>query len=239
MSTLIRMNASTRRALPILTAVATATLLVPAGAGAAKQAYAPGKKAQTLNGGAGGWTASDSQEGPLGETVCVVSGVLICPTATSAYVPDGGTSGAAGDGYASTDFSVILGVAGSATSVWESKRFVYRGVNGRNPKRLKVKARLQSELTDLLALPSASASYSAEVVPAGGGSLVPAGAGAIPASADWEKLKAKVRRKDVDRGDRYSIRITSTYETGIVGVAEEGTVGWDNLKLVAQRKGRR
>jgi hypothetical protein len=40
-------------------------------------------------------------------------------------------------------------------------------------------------------------------------------------------------------GRRYSIRITSTYETGVAGVVEDGSVGYDNPRLVAKRGHRR
>src|SRR5215210_1395087 len=136
-----------------LAAVAVLALTGPATAGAAKQIYAPGAKAHTLNGGSGGWKASDTQAGPLGQTMCIVSGLLVCPSAESSYQSAGGATGGAGDGYVNTDFGVLVGVAGSGTSVWQSKQFTYRGVDGRKAKRLKFKVNRQSDLTELLALP--------------------------------------------------------------------------------------
>ena len=217
-----------------LAATAVLALAGPATAGAAKQVYAPGAKAHTLNGGSGGWKATDTEAGPLGQTLCIVSGVLICPSAESSYQSEGGAKGGAGDGYVSTDFSVLVGVAGSGTSVWQSKQFTYRGVNGKKAKRLKFKVSRQSDLTELLALPNSSARYAAEIVPAAGGNTVAVGDGAIPASSDWTKLQ-KGAKGQLKRGRKYSLRITSTYETGVAGVIEDGSVGYDNPRLVAKR----
>ena len=142
------MDVSVRRGITAGVAIAAAAVLGTAGsASAAKQAYAPGKQAQSLNGGPGGWTATDTNEGLLGSTLCIVSGVLICPESDSSHATDGGASGTAGDGYLNAEFSVIAGVAGKGTSVWESKEFTYKGVKDKKAKRLTFKAKQQSALT--------------------------------------------------------------------------------------------
>ena len=234
------MDVSVRRGITAGVAIAAAAALGTAGsASAAQQAYAPGKQAQSLNGGPGGWTATDTNEGLLGSTLCIVSGVLICPESDSSHSTDGGASGTAGDGYLNAEFSVIAGVAGKGTSVWESKEFTYKGVKDKKAKRLTFKAKQQSDLTELLALPSSSASYTAEIIPGDGGPAIGAGDGDIPATQDWTALEATdIPANELKRGDAYSIRITSVYETGLVGVVADGTVGYDNVKLVANtRKG--
>ena len=234
------MDVLMRRGIAAGVAIATAALFGVAGsASAAQHAYAPGKQAKSLNGGAGGWTATDTNEGLLGETLCIVAGVLVCPESTSTHATDGGASGAAGDGYLNAEFAVIAGVAGKGTSVWESKPFTYKGVRGKKARRVTFKAKQQSDLTELLALPSSSANYTAEIVPADGGAAIGAGDGEIPASSDWTALEAaNIPAGDLKRGETYSIRITSVYETGLVGVVTDGTVGYDSVKLVAStRKG--
>lgn len=220
-----------------LAATCAVALCAPALSGAARHVYAPGAKAHTLNGGPGGWKATDSQSGMLGEEVCVAAGVLICPSATSTYQADGGASGEPGDGFVGTEFAVTAGVGGTGTSVWKSKSFVYRGMHGKQPRRVHFKAKRTSALTEVLTLPSATATYTAQIVPKKGGNPIEVGAGDIPAASDWTKLQiAKVSRRALKRAQRYSLEITSTYETGLVGVNKAGTLGYDNVKLVAQRK---
>jgi hypothetical protein len=222
-------------ALPLI-ALAAVALTVPASAGAVKKVY-PGGKGHTLNGGAGGWSATDSQTGPLGETLCIVAGILICPSSASAVAPDGGAHGA-GDGFARSEFSVIVGVAGTGTSVWNSKTFKYRGAKGNKARKIKFRMKRQTDLTELLALPSSGASFTAEIVRGGSsGDVVAIGDGALPASSPWTKLpKVKVKPRALKKGKRYSLRVTTEYETGLAGVVESGTVGYDSPKLVVKGK---
>ena len=60
-----------------------------------------------------------------------------------------------------------------------------------------------------------------------------------PASSDWTAIEAAdIPAGELKRGEAYSIRITSVYQTGLVGVVADGTVGYDSVKLVAStRKG--
>lgn len=227
---------SKRSAALAVAAIAAVALAVPASAGAVKQVY-PAGKGHSLNGGTGGWKAADSQAGPLGETLCIVAGLLICPSSTSAVVPDGGTRGA-GDGFAQTEFGVIVGVAGSGTSVWESKKFQYKGAKGNKARKIKFAMKRQTDLTELLALPSSSASYRAEIVPAhGSGDVIALGDGALPSSSPWTKLEeVKVPNRALKKGKRYSIQVTSEYETGVAGVIESGAVGYDKPKLIVKGK---
>ena len=215
-----------------LAAVVTGVLIGPASADAATQAYAPGQKAKTFNGGPGGWQATDSQAGPLGETLCIVAGVLVCPSATSTHAPDGGVSGDAGDGYLNANFGVIVGVSGSGTSVYESRPFVYNGVGGQTARKVTFRMKRRANLTQLLALPDSSASYTAELV-RDGGPPIDLSAGALPASSDWTKVAAPVG--SLRKGRTYAIRITSRFETGVAGVIEEGDVSYDNVALLAKR----
>jgi hypothetical protein len=215
----------------VVAVVAAGALIAPGVASAAKQSYAPGKQARDFNGGPGGWTATDTSAGTL--PVCVVSGVLVCPSSTSEHQAAGGVNDS---GHLNAHFEVLVGVAGTATSVWESQPFTYKGVKGKKANSVTFKAKRSTALTELLALPSSSATYTAEIVPEGGGAAIPAGSGDLPASEDWTAVEPQsISPGDLTKGQQYSIRITSEYETGVVGVAESGDVGYDNVVLLAKR----
>jgi len=217
----------------VVAALAAGALIAPGVASAAKQSYAPSQQARDFNGGAGGWTATDTSSGTL--PLCVVAGVLVCPSSTSEHQAAGGVNDS---GHLNAHFEVLVGVAGTATSVWESKPFRYRGVKGKKANSLTFKAKRNTALAQLLALPDASATYAAEIVPAGSGAPIAAGSGDLPATEDWTAVEPQsISPGDLKKGKKYSIRITSEYETGLVGLAESGDVGYDNVVLVAKRGG--
>jgi hypothetical protein len=220
----------------VVAVVAAGALIAPGVASAAKQSYAPGKQARDFNGGPGGWTATDSNATLGGGTLCIVSGVLLCPTSESTHQAAGGVNDT---GHLQAHFDVLIGISGSAKSVWESEPFTYKGVKGKQPKSVTFKAKRTTSLTQLLALPDSSATYTAEIVPDGGGGAIAAAGGDLPASEDWTAIEPEsVSPGDLNRGERYSIRITTDYSTGVAGVATNGDVGYDNVALVAKsRKG--
>lgn len=215
--------------------VAAGALIAPGVASAAKQSYAPNKQARDFNGGPGGWTATDTNATLGGGTLCVLSGVLLCPTAASTHQAAGGVNNT---GHLAAHFDVLLGLSGQADSVWESKRFRYRGVKGKKAKSVTFKAQRTTALTELLALPSSSATYTAEIVPKGEGAAIAAGSGDLPASEDWTPVEPQsISPGDLKKGKKYSLRITTHYETGVAGVGTNGDVGYDNVALVARRGG--
>jgi hypothetical protein len=220
----------------VVALVAAGALIAPGMASAAKQSYAPGKQARDFNGGPGGWTATDSNATLGGGGLCVLSGVLLCPTSESTHQAGGGVNDT---GHLQAHFDVLLGLSGSAKSVWESKPFTYKGVKGKQPRSVTFKTKRTTALTALLALPDASATYTAEIVPEGGGTAIAAGGGNLPATEDWAAIEPEsISPGDLTRGQQYSIRITTDYSTGIAGVATDGGVGYDNVALVAKsRKG--
>jgi hypothetical protein len=216
----------------VIAVVAAGALIAPGIASAAKQSYAPSKQARNFNGGPGGWTATDSNATLGGGTVCVLSGVLLCPKATSEHQAAGGV----GDtGHLNAHFEILVGVSGTATSVWESQSFTYKGVKGKKAKSVTFKAQRSTSLSELLTLPSQSASYTAEIVPEGGGGAIAAGGGDLPTTEDWDPLEPhSISPGDLTKGQSYSIRITTEYESGIVAVGGAGDVGYDNVVLVAK-----
>jgi len=213
--------------------LAAGALIAPGMASAAKQSYAPSQQARDFNGGAGGWTATDTSSGTV--PLCVVAGVLVCPSSTSEHQATGGVDDS---GHLNAHFEALVGVAGTATSVWESKPFKYRGVKGKKANSLTFKAKRNTALAQLLALPDASAAYAAEIVPAGSGAPIAAGSGDLPATEDWTAVEPhSISPGALKKGKKYSIRISSEYETGLVGLAASGDVGYDNVVLVAKRGG--
>ena len=225
-----------RMAVASLVAVlAAGALIAPGIASAAKQSYAPGKQARNFDGGAGGWTATDSNATLGGGTLCIVSGVLLCPAATSEHQATGGVGDS---GHLNAHFEILVGVSGTATSVWESKPFTYKGVRGKKANSVTFKGQRSTSLSELLTLPSQSANYTAEIVPAGGGGAIAAGGGHLPTTEDWDALEpVSISPGSLKRGQSYSIRITTEYESGLVALAGAGDVGYDNVVLVAKRGG--
>jgi hypothetical protein len=212
--------------------VAAGALIAPGVASAAKQSYAPSKQARDFNGGPGGWTATDSNATLGGGTLCVLAGVLLCPTSESTHEAAGGVNDT---GHLQAHFDVLIGLSGSAKSVWESEPFTYKGVKGKKAKSVTFKAKRTTSLTQLLALPNSSATYTAEIVPDGGGAEIAAGGGSLPASEDWTAVEPEsISPGDFNKGQQYSIRITTDYSTGIAGVGTNGDVGYDNVALVAK-----
>jgi hypothetical protein len=217
----------------VVAVLAAGALIAPGIAAAAKQSYAPGKQARNFDGGAGGWTATDSNATLGGGALCILSGVVLCPEATSEHQATGGVGDS---GHLNAHFEILVGVSGTATSVWGSKPFTYKGVKGKKPSSVMFKAQRSTSLSELLTLPSQGATYTAEIVPEGGGAAIAAGGGGLPTTEDWDPLEpVSISPGDLTRGQSYSIRITTEYESGIVALAGAGDVGYDNVVLVAKR----
>lgn len=207
-------------------------LALPAVAGAGTSEYAPEPEARSFASSSGGWTSSSSFTGS-----CVPP--LLCPTVTNAFQP---TGGADGNGFIRSGFTGVaggLGVAGTATGVWESPEFAYRGAAGEPPTSVSFTLARQASVEQLLAVPGNSAEYAVELVDLNSGSAsVPLiGQTTLAGAPAWTNVPAApVSPARLKIGDRYKIRITSIYKSG-TSVLVTGNADYDDVVLKASTAG--
>jgi hypothetical protein len=203
-----------------------AGLIAPTLAGAAN--YPLGKEARSFHQGAGGWQGSTSFEGPC------ISGVN-CPTVTNDYAPSGGADGQ-GDGYLRTTIGSLVGVGATSRGIFVSPSFEYQGAGGREPGELTLSLKRRSTLGTLLSVSGNSAEYSVDLVDVspGGSATSVIDAEPIGDQSSWRGNDVSVAPTGLALGDRYRVRITSEFVTG-VQVVPGGSVGYDDVILHATR----
>jgi hypothetical protein len=215
-------------------AVAVAGLMasVPATAGAVvKNEYAPSKNARTFANGLGGWTESEEYDG-----VCIPG--LTCPAIDNSFQSSGGAGGA-GDGFIETGIGDLLGVSSEARGIWDSPAFRYRGAGGEKPDKLRFLIDRKSDHTTLLSV-GGKARYKVLILNAGG-TVSHILINNLPLSPTEGFLRVgpiRLGRSSLDVGRRYRIRIISRFSTP-VDVLDGGETGYDNVKLIAKRRGKK
>jgi hypothetical protein len=194
--------------------------------------YAPDTAARTFAGSAGGWTNSSSFDGS-----CIPP--LLCPTIANSFQ---GTGGAQGEGFirsAFTGVAGVLGVAGTATGTWESPQFSYSGAGGQAPTSVRFTMDREANVAQLLAVAGNSATYSVQLVDISSpsGSLTLIDKATLAEAASWQAVPAvAVNPARLADGDRYKIRIDSSYTTG-TSVLVTGNADYDNVVLRASAGG--
>ncbi len=213
-------------ALAATTAATVTALLAPALAGAAS--YPRGAEARGFHESAGGWQGSTSFEG-----LCVPA--VNCPTVTNDFVANGG-SGGQGDGYLRTRIGSLLGVGATSRGIYLSPSFKYTGASGAVPETLALDVSRRSGLASLLAVTGNSADYSVDLVDIsqGGNATSVIDQQPIGDQDSWTAKTSSLPPGGLTLGDRYRIRITSEFETG-VQVVPGGSVGYDDVVLRAKR----
>jgi hypothetical protein len=222
-----------RLAVAIASCLVSILLTLPAVAGAAETSeYAPEAVDRSFSSGTGGWTNSSSFDGS-----CVPP--LLCPTIANSFQ---GAGGADGNGFvrsAFTGVAGVLGVAGAASGIWESPQFTYLGAAGQTPSSVRFTISRQASVDQLLAAAGNSADYSVQLVDlsAGGSSLPLIDHAAMAGAATWVAVPAvAVNPTRLTMGDRYKIKITSTYTTG-TSVLVTGNADYDEVVLQATTAG--
>lgn len=209
-------------------------LLAPAAAGAdTTSEYAPNAGARSFASSTGGWTNSSSFAGS-----CIPP--LLCPAIANSHQA---TGGAQGDGFIRTAFTGVagvLGVAGTATGVWESPQFSYAGADGQAPTSVKFTMDRQANVDQLLGVAGNSADFSVQLVnvsaPSSSLTLIDK-ATLGGAGGGWEAVPpVAVNPARLNPEDRYKIRIASNYTTG-TSVVVTGSADYDNVVLRATRGG--
>jgi hypothetical protein len=205
--------------------IGSLTLAGPA-AGQAVSTYHPDAESRQFTTSAGGWTSSQGEEGP-----CTP---LTCPTLTNSYQPTGGASGA-GDGHLRTEVSGLLGVSGVVAGTWLGPAFTYQGAGGQVADRVELTLERRADLSNFASASQNNATYTVEIVGAGGGAVAalvvdnqPVSDGAAfvpvgPLSVDPAQLVA---------GQAYQIRITTRFAFGST-VQPGGSVDYDDVVLTA------
>jgi hypothetical protein len=223
------MRSATPRRLTALAVCCAASLLVPAVASAdTNREYPPDPASRSFAGSAGGWTNSSSFDG-----TCIPP--LLCPTLTNSFEASGGADG---NGFIRSGFTGVagvLGVAGTTTGVWESPQFTYSGSGGQGPTSVRFTMNRQANVDQLLAVAGNSAEYSVDLVDvsAPAGSLTLIEKASLAGANSWTAVPAVAVNPDrLNAGDRYKIKISSSYKTG-TSVLVSGSADYDDVVLRA------
>jgi hypothetical protein len=179
-----------------------------------------------------GWTAAaNEQKSLLGGPLCIEG--LTCPAVTDEFRANGGVGNS---GFVETAEGGLLGVGllAESTGTWESPEFLYLGDGGRRPTKVEFSLARRAQLSDLLSLPGAGATYTAELVdettPAG--SVVLVDAASLAGAEEWRSASTLVSPDLLTRGDSYKVRIRTAFVTP-AAVIPAGGVGYDNVELTA------
>ncbi|HEY7151790.1 MAG TPA: hypothetical protein VH391_08910 [Solirubrobacterales bacterium] len=213
----------------LITGASTLGLIAPQLAGAANRTYPSNQEARSFHTSDGGWHSGTSFGG-----LCIPA--VNCPTVTNDYVASEGAGGSS-DGYLRTQIGALLGVGATSRGIYQSPAFTYSGVGGGQPDKLTLSVARRSTLATLLAVSGNSAEYSVDLVDTsqGGAATSVIDQRPIGDQNSWRTSSASVSPGSLTLGDRYRVRITSEFETGIQ-VVPGGSVGYDNVVLEGTKK---
>jgi hypothetical protein len=212
----------------LVTGASTIGLIAPQLAGAANATYPPNQEARSFQTSDGGWHSGTSFGG-----LCIPG--VNCPTVTNDYAAHGGAGGSS-DGYLRTRIGSLLGVGATSRGIYQSPSFEYTGVAGGQPDKVALSVARRSTLGTLLAVAGNSADYSVDLVDTsqGGAATSVIDQKSIGDQDSWRTSSASVSPGSLALGDRYRVRITSEFKTG-VQVVPGGSVGYDDVALEATK----
>jgi hypothetical protein len=212
----------------LITGASTIGLIAPQVAGAANSMYPSNKEARSFQSNDGGWHSGTSFGG-----LCIPG--VTCPTVTNDYAASDGAGGAS-DGYLRTQIGSLLGVGATSRGIYQSRAFTYSGVHGDKPDKMTLSVARRSTLGTLLAVAGNSADYSVDLIDTsqGGTATSVIDQKAIGDQDSWKTSSASVSPAGLTLGDRYRVRITSEFKTG-VQVVPGGSVGYDDVVLKATK----
>jgi hypothetical protein len=194
--------------------------------GQAVSVYHPDAESRHFTTSAGGWTGSEGEGGS-----CTP---FTCPTVTNSHQSSGGASGA-GDGHLRTAVDGTLGVSGVVTGTWLSPAFTYAGAAGQAPDRLELALARRAELTNFASASQNNATYTVEIVGAGGGGVAALVVDNQPLSDSPAFVPVGPLAVDpglLAVGQQYQIRITTRFAFGST-VVPGGSVDYDDVLLTA------
>ncbi len=215
----------------LLGCVSGAALLVLAVGGASAATTVSVAMDSAFDGGAEGWTtAANEQSSPL----CIEG--LTCPKVTDEYQAAGGVGGS---GYIETKEAglLALGAVVESTGTWESPAFTYLGVAGQRPTKVELSLARRAQLTDLLGLAGAGATYTVELVDQTTPSapVVVTNRAPLAAVEEWKRTSTAISPTLLTKGDSYKVRIRTSFVAPATAVPAGG-VGYDDVKLTASRE---
>jgi hypothetical protein len=185
----------------------------------------------TFDGGAEGWTTAANE----GSGALCIEGVT-CPAVGNERHATGGVENS---GYIETKEGglLALGVATESTGTWESPEFAYLGVAGQRPTKVELTLARRAQLASLLGLSGAGATYTVELLdrstPAG--TVVVVNRATLAGAETWKQSAIAISPGQLTKGDRYKVRIRTSFVTP-AAVVPAGGVGYDDVELIASRE---
>jgi hypothetical protein len=188
----------------------------------------------TFDSGVEGWTAAaNEQNSLLGGPLCIEG--LTCPQVTDEYHA---TEGVGKSGYIETKEGGLLavGLLAESRGNWESPAFTYTGVGGQRPTKVELAIARRAQLTDLLSLPGASATYTVELVDktTPSGTVVVVNGATLAGAEEWKSASTAISPSLLIEGNEYKVRIRTAFVTP-AALVPAGGVGYDNVELTANR----
>jgi hypothetical protein len=210
----------------MLTMIAAALLVAPAGASAESSVYAPDQGARTFASGQAGWTETSESAGTCIEFV-------LCPQITNSYQAGGGADE---NGFIRTEVGSLTGAGGTSTGTWASPTFVYDGNGGVRPDSLDLSLARRSDVADLLRVDDNTATFSVKLVsvtsPADTVTVIDERS--LAGADDWSRIRdISIDPGQLTIGDKYRIEIATTYRTGVT-VVPGGSSDYDDVVMRAK-----
>ncbi len=185
----------------------------------------------TFDGGAEGWTTAANEQGGA---LCLEG--VTCPAVSNERRATGGVENS---GYIETKEGGVLslGVAAESTGTWESPEFTYLGVAGQRPTKVELTLARRAQLASLLGLSGAGATYTVELLDKStpSGSVVVVNRATLAGAEQWRQASTAISPGQLTKGDRYKVRIRTTFATP-AAVVPSGGVGYDDVELTASRE---
>lgn len=188
----------------------------------------------TFDGELEGWTKPANEQSSLLGVLPCIEGVT-CPSVTDEFHATGGVDNS---GYIETSEGGVLsiGLLAESTGIWESPEFTFLGVAGQRPTKVELTLARRAQLSNLLALSGAQATYTVELVDksASSGTVVVVNGATLPGAEEWKSTSTAISPDILTKGDNYRVRIRTTFVTP-AAVVPKGGVGYDNVELTASR----
>lgn len=200
-------------------------------ASAATTVYPAGGSSFTGN--AENWTTAENEQSSPLAGLCIEG--VTCPTITDEYQSAGGVEGS---GFIETKEGGLasVGLLVKSSGIWESPAFTYTGAAGQRPTKVELSIARRAELSGLLAISGAEATYTTELVDQSSptGSVVVTNAATLAGSSEWKTESASIAPSLLTAGHSYKVLVRTTFVTP-AAVVPAGGAGYDNVALRATK----
>jgi hypothetical protein len=187
----------------------------------------------TFDSGVEGWTTPANEQSSLLGALCAEG--FTCPQITHGSHATGGVENS---GFVETKEGGVLalGLLAESKGSWESPEFTFLGVAGQRPTKVEFSLARRAQLSNLLALSGAQATYSVELVDktTSSGSVAVVNGATLAGAEEWKSASTTISPDLLAKGDNYKVRIRTTFVTP-AAVVPAGGVGYDNVVLTASR----